>query len=75
VKFPRLLPIDTIASTLVAALAPMMERRSENQRLTLGETTSLLCMADAIRRVEDEAGPEEKSEAPVAAPCIGHRKP
>jgi hypothetical protein len=75
VKFPRLLPIDAIANTLVAALAPMMERRSENQRLTPAETTSLLCMVDAIRRVEDEAGPEGKSEAPVAAPCIRRREP
>ena len=75
VRFSRLLPINAIARTLVAALAPMMGRRSEHQRLTPTETASLLQIAEAIRRVEDEIGQEGKPRAPVTVSGIGRRDP
>jgi hypothetical protein len=75
VRFPRLAPINAIASTLAAALAPMMERRSEDHRLTAIETAGLFHAAEAIRRVEDEVEQEGKSRAPVTVSGSGRSEP
>jgi hypothetical protein len=75
VRFPRLLPINAIASTLAAALAPMIVRRSGDRRLTPTETASLLQAAEAIGRVEDDVARERKPRAPVTFSGIGRSKP
>jgi hypothetical protein len=74
VRFFHLLPIGTIASTVGAALAPMMVRRSVDQRLM--PTASLLQMAEAIRRGEDDlVGQEGRPPTSLAVSDIGRHKP
>lgn len=76
VKFLHLLPISAVASTLVATLAPMMVRRSLDQRLAPMETASLLQMAEASRLGDDDlVGHEGKSPASVAVSDIWSRQP
>lgn len=74
VRLFHLLRINAVTSGVAAALAPMRERRSAFRRLTPTETSSLLQMAEAVRRVEDdEVGKQGEPRALVTVSDIGRR--